>query len=86
MCHVHRMQTCLFRITTSELLQILSLSTTDVYVTQRKSRWAGHVIRMPWDRFPRKMISSWVRSKRPKGCPSYRQLLSDYQRSYMLVD
>ena len=27
-------------------------------------------MRMPWDRLPRKIISSWVRSKRPKGCPN----------------
>ena len=33
-------------------------------------RWAGHVMRMPWNRLPNKMISSWVRAKRPRGCPS----------------
>ena len=25
-------------------------------------------MRIPWDRLPRKMISSWVRSKSPEGC------------------
>lgn len=31
--------------------------------------WAGHVARMPWDRLPRKMLSCWVPSKRPRGFP-----------------
>ena len=67
---VNRMQTCLFQITTSELLQRLSLSSVDAYVSQQQLCWAGHVICMPWDYLPRKMISSWVCSKRLKGCPN----------------
>jgi len=27
--------------------------------------------RMPWDRLPRKMLSCWVASKRPRGCPKF---------------
>ena len=65
MCRVNKMQTRLFRITTSELLQRPSLSPTDVYVSQRKLHWTGHVMRMSWDYLPRKMIS-----KRPKGYPN----------------
>ena len=70
MCRVNRMQKRLFRITTSKLLQRLSLSPIDVYVSQRQLRWVGHVMRMSWDRLPRKVISFWIRSKRPKGCPN----------------
>ena len=28
-------------------------------------------MRMPWSRLPRKMLSCWVRSKRPRGAPRY---------------
>ena len=63
MCRVYRMQTRLFRITTAELFQRR-------YVSQEKLRRAGHVMLSPLDRLPRQMISSWVRSKRPKGCPN----------------
>ena len=69
MCRVTRMQTRLFGIIASELLQRLSLPLIDVFVSQRKLRWAGHVMCMWRDRFPRKMISSRICSKRPKCCP-----------------
>ena len=39
------------------------------YIDQRQIRWAGHVARMSWDRLPRKMLTSWCYSKRPKGAP-----------------
>ena len=68
MFRVNRPQTRLFRITTAELFQRNSLSLTDVYVLQGQLGCAGHVMRIPWDRLPRKMISSWVRSKSPEGC------------------
>ena len=70
MCHVSRIQIRVFRINTSELLQKLSLCSIDTYVSQQQLRWAGHVMRMPWNRLPRKVMSSWVRSKRPRGCPN----------------
>ena len=70
MCNVNRSHTFNLRITTNELLQQLSLSPIDVYISQCQMRWAGHVMRMPWNRLPNKMISSWVRAKRPRGCPS----------------
>ena len=68
MFRVNRPQARLFRITTTELFQRHSLSLTDVYVLQGQLGCAGHVMRIPWDRLPRKMISSWVRSKSPEGC------------------
>ena len=70
MCCVNRMQTHLFRIATSGLLYRLVLSPIHVYVSQQQLRRVGHVMRMLWYRLPRKMISSWVCSKRPKGCPN----------------
>ena len=38
---------------------------------QRRShlRWAGHVSRMPLSRLPPTLLTSWVASCRPLGCP-----------------
>ena len=71
MCRVNRHHTRIHRITTVELLKRLSISSIDTYICRQQLRWAGHVIRMPWTRLPRKMISCWVRSKRPRGAPRY---------------
>lgn len=71
MCRVTRKHTRNHRISTLELLRRTGLSSIDVYVTRRQLRWAGHVARMDFSRLPRKMLSSWVRSKRPRGAPQY---------------
>ena len=39
------------------------------YYETRLLRWVGHVVRMPIDRLPRKMLTAWVPSKRVLGCP-----------------
>jgi len=33
--------------------------------------WLGDVSRMPWDRVPRQLLSSWVSHKRPVGAPKF---------------
>ena len=71
MCHVSRYQTWVERISNVELLNKVSLKSIDNYLCKRQMAWAGHVIRMPWFRLPRKMISCWVRSKRPRGAPRF---------------
>ena len=71
MCRVTRKHTRIHRISTRELLRRTGLSAIDVYVTRKQLRWAGHVSRMDFSRLPRKMISSWVRNKRPRGAPQY---------------
>ena len=71
MCRVTRKHTRIHRISTRELLRRTGLSAIDVYVTRKQLRWAGHVARMDFSRLPRKMISSWVRNKRPRGAPQY---------------
>ena len=73
-CHV----TLRNRIRTTDLLERLSVESIDTYICRQQLRWAGHVIRMPWSRLPRKMLSCWVRSKRPRGAPKY-----TYGRSLM---
>ena len=71
MCRVNRRHTHKHRITTAELLNRLRLKPIDIYITKRQLQWAGHVIRMNYDRLPRKMMTSWVAAKRPVGCPYY---------------
>ena len=71
MCRVTRLHTRMHRITTTELLQRLNLSTIDQYITRRQLRWLGHVARMEKERLPRKLLTSWVRNKRPRGAPQF---------------
>ena len=58
MCRVTRKHTWDHHISTQELAQRLGLESIDMYVARRQARWAGHVRRMPFDRMPRKMLSS----------------------------
>ena len=71
MCRVNRWHVRIHRISTEQLLNRVDLKSIDAYITRRQLQWAGHVIRMPYDRLPRKMMSSWVPSRRPTGAPSY---------------
>ena len=71
MCGVTRWHTREHRIRTSELRRRLRLETIDVYIEQRKVRWAGHVARMGPERIPRKFLTAWVRNPRPHGRPQY---------------
>ena len=69
MCRVNRLHTYFYHISTAELLERLNLDSIETYLCRQQLRWTGHVRRMSWDRLPRKMITSWVNSKRPRGCP-----------------
>ena len=69
MSRVTRKHTWTHHISTHTLSQELGLDLIDDYVTRRQLRWAGHVARMPFDRLPRRMLSSWVPSRRPTGAP-----------------
>ena len=69
MCRVTRKHTRIHRISNADLQKRLDLRPIKSYLTRRQLRWAGHVSRMSFDRLPRKMLSSWVRSKRPRGAP-----------------
>ena len=71
MCRVTRRHTRTHRISTADLLTRLGLPSIDTYITRRQLRWAGHVSRMEYSRLPRKMLSGWVRSKRPRGSPRF---------------
>ena len=71
MCRVTRWHTRIHRISTADLLTRLGLPTIDIFISRRQLRWAGHVSRMDFTRLPRKMLSAWVRSKRPRGAPRF---------------
>ena len=58
-------------LSSDDLLNKLNMSPIDSYVSKRQLRWLGHVARMGYDRLPRKLLSSWVPSKRPKGAPQF---------------
>ena len=71
MCLVNPHHTWIHRIRMEDLGNRLTISSIDTYICRQQLRWAGHVIRMNWSRLPRKMLSCWVRSKRPIGAPKY---------------
>ena len=71
MCRVNLPQTYIYRISTENLLERLSLNKIDEYITLRQLSWLGHVARMSFDRLPRKLLSSWVNHRRPKGSPEF---------------
>ena len=84
MCRVTRRHTWEHHVSTQELEQRLELDTLDTYVSRRQLRWLGHVRRMPLDRLPRRMLSSWVPSARPQGCPrmTYGRTISKALRKF----
>ena len=62
-------QTEQYRITTASLEGKLGIRPIQAIIDDRCMRWAGHVARMPEQRAPRQLLSSWVRAKRPIGRP-----------------
>ena len=70
-CKVNLKSSFTQRIRTETLLERLRLSPIDTYLVQRQLSWLGHVARMPMDRLPRRMLSSWVVNKRPRGSPQF---------------
>ena len=69
MCRVNLSHTWKRRIRTNDLLQELGLQPLRWYYETRVLRWAGHVSRMPIDRLPRMLLTSWVPNSRVIGCP-----------------
>ena len=71
MCRVNRWHSRIHHISTADLLKRIDILPIDVYVSRRQLTWAGHVWRMGPERLPRKMLTSWVCEKRPRGCPQF---------------
>ena len=47
----------------------LGVTGIDQYISSRKLRWAGHVMRMEMTRLPRMFMTSWVDAPRRNGRP-----------------
>ncbi|KAJ1628772.1 hypothetical protein T492DRAFT_908117 [Pavlovales sp. CCMP2436] len=47
----------------------LGLTDIDQYISNRKLRWAGHVMRMSMSRLPHMFMKSWVNAPRRNGQP-----------------
>ena len=52
-----------------ELAEKLELETMKFYLRRRTLKWVGHVVRMDYDRLPRKLLFGWVNNGRPRGRP-----------------
>ena len=59
--------TWIHRISTKNLEKELGLDSMNNYIARRQLRWLGHVSRMPFDRLPRRMLSSWFPAPRCRG-------------------
>jgi len=61
--------TWIHHISTKNLEKELGLDSMNNYIArrQRQLRWLGHVSRMPFDRLPRRMLSSWLPAPRCTG-------------------
>ena len=64
-------QSRMYQIPTREIETELGLVNGQIlkYIARRQLRWLGHVSRMPFDRLPRSLLSSWLPYKRPRGAP-----------------
>ena len=69
MSHITLAQSWMYQIPTREIETELSLDSMDKYIARRHLRWLGHISRMPFDRLPRRWLSSWLPYKRPRGAP-----------------
>ena len=78
MCRTNRYQAWQEMQPMSDMYEKLSLQPITTYLTKKQPQWVGHVIRMPWERLPRKMLSCWVRSKRPRGCPKLKVVINTF--------
>jgi hypothetical protein len=70
MCRVTMRHVIRHHISDSDLRDRVGLKPLDHYYNTRLLRWAGHVARMPMTRTPRKLLTGWVKHKRPRGAPS----------------
>jgi hypothetical protein len=69
MCRITIAHAIRHRISSATLFKRLSIEPFDTYYNRRLLRWTGHVARMPLNRAPRKILTSWVDNPRPLGCP-----------------
>ena len=54
-------------ITSINLENRMGLESLEYYLRTRTLRWVGHLVRMPYERLPRKLLFSWIRHPRKSG-------------------
>ena len=71
MSHITLTQSRMYQIPTREIETELGLDSMDKYIARRQLRWLGHVSRMPFDRLPRRLLSTIFMAslQETKGCP-----------------
>ena len=69
MSHITLAQSRMHQIPTREIEIELVLDSMDKYIARRQLRWLGHISRMPFDRLPRQLLSSWLPYKKPRVAP-----------------
>jgi len=69
MCRVNLRMTRHYHISASVLLRRVGLENIEHYYHSRILRLAGHIVRMPMTRLPRKLLTSWIPKPRPPGHP-----------------
>ena len=67
MCLVTKRQMWKEHISTKSLELKLGMQSIDVYVYRRQLAWVGHVSRIGFERMPRKLLSSWINHRQPRG-------------------
>ena len=66
-CHVSMRQTRSYRIRSSHLNAMLGVKNLEDSYRDRLLRWVGVICRMPLDRLPRRLMTSWVQHPRVSG-------------------
>ena len=70
MCRVTKWHQWKLHIHQHTMESRLDVKCLDYYLARRRLGWAGHLARMDHEkRIPRKLLSGWINSKRPRGRP-----------------
>lgn len=68
-CKITRRQQRHRHVHLNDLRTKTHIPTIQTLLTRKTLQWSGHVVRMPWRRLPRKMLSAWVENPRRRGAP-----------------
>ena len=76
---INRTQVFEYHISTKQLLTRLSPNLIEHYVFKRQLSLLGHTARMPFERLPRRLLSSWVFNRRLRGSPEFNYVRGIYK-------
>jgi len=68
-CNISRWKQWKTHTTSADLERRLGIHSLEHYLQVRLLRWVGHVVRMDYDRLPRKLLFGWVQHRRRVGRP-----------------